>query len=190
MGGAGGTLAPPFILMTSRANLYLGFVSLVLAFVVILVWVPLDTDTGLIEKVRRRVTIGDALAPTIAACFVALGGGLLVLAERNSADQSGLTTSNLRHVIWVLGLVALALLVMRWAGPLLTEDYRLLRATAPWKWLGFGLGGTILVTGLIAAIERRLTLRALVVGIAVTVALIVLFDLPFDDLLLPPNGDV
>ena len=176
--------------MTSRANLYLGLVSLVLALVVIFLWIPLDTDTGLIEKVRRRVTIGDALAPTIAACFVVVGGGLLVLAERNAADQPGLTSGNLRHVLWVLGLVALALLLMRWAGPLLMEDYRLLRATTPWKWVGFVLGGTILVTGLISAIERRLSLRALLIGVAATGVLIVLFDLPFDDLLLPPNGDV
>ena len=78
---------------------------------------------------------------------------------------------------------------MRWEGPVLVEEYRLLRASAPWKWVGFVLGGTVVVTGLISAIERRLSLRALLIGIAVTVALIVLFDLPFDDLLLPPNGE-
>ena len=33
------------------------------ALFIIFVWVPMDTGTGLVEKVRRKYTIGDALAP-------------------------------------------------------------------------------------------------------------------------------
>ena len=85
---------------------------------------------------------------------------------------------------------------MRWLGPLAVElfgaegSYRALRDTAPWKHLGFVAGGTLLVAGLMALVEGRLTMRGVVIGLLATFALILLYDLPFDDLLLPPNGDV
>ncbi|MEM8591356.1 MAG: hypothetical protein AAGF13_02405 [Pseudomonadota bacterium] len=166
------------------------------ALLAIFVWVPLDTDTGLIERVRRRVTIGDALAPTIALAIIALGGLLLLISDRNSDTQPSMRPANLTYAATFLAALLATFALMRWAGPAAVsllgpdEPYRLLRDTAPWKWIGFALGGTGLITGLIATIERRFTLRALLVGLGFTAALIALFDLPFDDLLLPPNGDV
>jgi len=178
--------------MTQRTHLILGLVCVVLALGTAFLWIPLDTDTGLIEKVRRRVTIGDARAPTIAAGFVVVGGLSLLLFERHAADQPSISRANMGHVLRICLLLLIAFLLMRWAGPMLAggEEYRLLRATPPWKWLGFVLGGTLLVTGLIAVIERRLSLTSLLVGLGITALLIAVFDLPFSDLLLPPNGDV
>lgn len=182
--------------MTSkfRTTWGLGLVCLIFALVLAVIWVPLDADTGLIEKVRRRVAIGDGLAPTVAAVFIGLGGLLLMLAPgRNGAER--ITTGNLRFLgVLLLGLIVVTGL-MRWAGPLAVSllgegDYRLLRDTAPWKWVGFALGGFALVAGLIIWIEGRVNGRAFWVAAAAVLVLIALFDLPFDDLLLPPNGDV
>ncbi|MFK7754737.1 MAG: hypothetical protein AB8B51_19600 [Sedimentitalea sp.] len=179
----------------SRANLVLGLSCVAFAAATALIWVPLDTTTGLIETVRRRTSIGDALAPTIGAAFIGLGG-LLVLREARANHQPTLNRANLAYVAALLGLLIGVFAIMRWAGPLAVllsgEDtpYRALRDTAPWKWIGFGLGGTVLITTLISTVERRLNLRAVIIALCTVTALIAIFDLPFDDLLLPPNGDV
>ena len=70
------------------------------------------------------------------------------------------------------------------------QEYRLLRDTVPWKYLGFIAGGTLAVTTTVSLLEGRFTLRALLVGLVAVAAMIAIYDLPFDDLLLPPNGDV
>ena len=72
-----------------RNNTILGLIFLAFALLVATVWIPLDTETGLIEKVRRQTNIGDALAPTVAACFVGIGGVLLLLFERKDQHQPG-----------------------------------------------------------------------------------------------------
>jgi len=61
---------------------------------------------------------------------------------------------------------------------------------APWKYLGYLLGGTLLIAGVVAWIERGVRWRSVVLAFGVVLALAMLYDLPFDDLLLPPNGDV
>ena len=55
---------------------WLGLIAIIFALVLVLVWVPLDTETGLIEKVRRQVTLGDSLGPTVAGVVILLGGVL------------------------------------------------------------------------------------------------------------------
>ncbi len=181
----------------ARGTLILSLGLLAFALVIAFVWVPLDTDTGLIEKVRRRVTVGDSLAPTLAAAFIGLGA-LMMVFERGEAEI--LTWANLRFIAMLLGAFAVAFGLMRWTGPaavLLVNgitgqelEYRLLRDTAPWKYLGFLVGNTLLIGALISAVQGRVTGRAVLIAVLATVALIVLYDVPFDDLLLPPNGDV
>lgn len=95
----------------------------------------------------------------------------------------------------VMNGVTASFAVMRWLGLIaaaaLTENgYRPLRDTAPWKYVGFFFGDTLLVAALIGLVERRVSWRAILVGAGAAVVLIVVYDLPFDDLLLPPNGDV
>ena len=90
---------------------------------------------------------------------------------------------------------ALGLGLMRWTGPLAAwlldaGEYRLLRDTVPWKYMGFVTGGTVIVGGLVALMEARASLRAALIGLAAAAALAAAYDLPFGDLLLPPNGDV
>jgi len=184
----------------SRSNLYLGLLCVVFAAVLIFVWIPSDTDSGIVEKVRGRFNIGDALAPTVAACFVLFGGLLLLASERNDPFQTAITK---RHILFIASLVAvtaMSLLVMRFAGTFIAEianlfriepvEYRLLRAAPGWKHVGFVLGGVLMVSGIIAIIEHGFSSRGLLVAVLAVVLMIVVFDLPFEDLLLPPNGDV
>ena len=185
---------------TSNSNLFLGAVCLVFAVIVLFVWIPLDIETGVIETVRRRLVVGDSLAPTVAAVFVLLGGLLLIITEGRASSQPTITRTNLRFLGAMLVLLLVALILMRYAGPLAVDlmslgrdqslEYRLLRDTVPWKYIGFVSGGGLLVAGTIAIIEGRLSIRALRIAVVAVIAMIAIYDLPFDDLLLPPNGDV
>lgn len=180
----------------SRQNLLLGLFFLAFAVFVACIWVPLDTETGLIEKVRRQTNIGDALAPTVAAFFVGVGGLLLLLFERKAPDQPDINFARLTFIGVQIAILVTGFLIMLYAGPLAVAvldgetEYRLLRDSAPWKYIGYFLGGTFIVAGLISQAQGRFSVASVLVGIAVTLALIVIYDLPFDDLLLPPNGDV
>ncbi|MEM6311762.1 MAG: hypothetical protein AAF754_17145 [Pseudomonadota bacterium] len=180
----------------SRSNMYLGILCIVFAALVAFVWIPLDVETGLIEKVRRQTNIGDALAPTVAAFFVGLGGVLLLIFERNDTNQPKLVAANVRFISSQIGILVFGFLIMLYAGPLAAYllhdggEYRLLRDSAPWKYVGYFLGGILIVSGLISHVEGRFSGRSALVSICVVVVLIVIYDLPFEDLLLPPNGDV
>ncbi len=185
---------------TARTNLWIGLIFVALSCVAAFVWIPLDTQTGLIEKVRGRQIIGDALAPTIAAGFLLLGGLLLVLAERDSPNQPTLTSQHLSFITRIFAIIIIGMLIMRYTGPAISEiinlfrdepiAYRMLRATPGWRHVGFVAGGIVIVAGLISTVEGRITRRAFLTALAAVIAIIAVFDLPFEDLLLPPNGDV
>lgn len=184
----------------ARSNLFLGLFFMGFAIVLMTIWIPLDTQTGLIEKVRRQINIGDALAPTIAGLFLLIGGLILVFAERNALVQPTPKLRNLGFTFATISIIFVSLFVMRWAGPAVVWvvstiqgsdlDYRLLRDTVPWKYIGYLLGGTLMITGMVALIEGQLRFKILLTAIAATFVMIVIYDVPFDDLLLPPNGDV
>ncbi|MEO0487094.1 MAG: hypothetical protein AAF092_14415 [Pseudomonadota bacterium] len=183
-----------------RANLVIAVLAVVFGLFTAFVWVPLDTATGVIEKVRGRQTIGDALAPTLACAFLVLGGVIVVLMERGERHQPRMSRAQAGFLLRSVAAIVAGVLVMRWSGPALAElanlvraepvEYRLLRATPGWKHVGFVLGGVVLVAGLISVVERRVSLRGVLVALGAVAAIIALFDLPFEDLLLPPNGDV
>ena len=170
--------------------------ALVLAFglFIVFVWAPLDSATGIAEKVRGRWTIGDALAPTVAGALLAAAGAALLAGALRRTAPAALGLSNLRFLAVFAGCIALALAIMRFAGPLAAEltvgDYRPLRDEAPWKYIGFVSGGGFLIFSLISLVERRLRFWRLVLAFAVALGLALICDLPFEDLLLPPNGDV
>jgi hypothetical protein len=175
----------------------LGFV--VLALIIIIIWIPLDVETGILEKARRRIEIGDAMAPTLAACIMLVAG--LLLAFRPPANSGAeLTAANLLFLFKSLLCLLIAFCIMRWTGPLAVDGlsligaelpgYRQLRDSPPWKYLGFLIGGTTLVSSLVCLIERRFVFKSVIVGVGISLFLIIVYDLPFDDLLLPPNGDV
>ncbi|MFC6637685.1 hypothetical protein GV827_19710 [Sulfitobacter sp. JBTF-M27] len=173
------------------ADIWLALFFLGFALILIFVWIPLDTGTGLVEKVRRKFVIGDALAPTVAAVAIALGAALGLL---RPANGRALTRANVIWCACLLGLFTVSLVLMRYAGPLAaawTESgYRPLRASLPWKYIGFLLGGTVMIGGLTGLTTRRLSLKDFAIGFAATLLIALAYDLPFDDLILPPNGDL
>ena len=164
-------------------------------------WIPADVETGIVETFRRRTTIGDAMAPTAAAAgmlaaALALGCAAL-LRPRPAADSPD--RNSLLFVVRIAAAIGAGLVLMVHAGPLAVDavnalggeigSYRELRDTFPYKFLGYVLGGSVMVGGMIAVIEQRLSATALAAAALAALALAVLYDVPFDDLLLPPNGD-
>lgn len=179
--------------MTPRnQTLWLALVAAVFAAVLLFVWIPLDVQTGILEQSRRRTVVGDSLAPAIAGVFIALGAVLLALGRRRESTP-GMSRDNVVFIVSLIAICALAFTLMRWAGPLLAQlmglEYRLLRVDLPWKYIGFVSGGWAMVFGLITLAERRRSLRGALVALVIVTLLIAAYDLPFDDLLLPPNGD-
>ncbi len=183
-----------------NAEVLLGAGIVLLGLFVMLVWIPLDTETGIIEKVRSRQEVGDAMAPTLAAALFVFAGLLLCVTAYRGGSKLQLGPSTFVHLIFVLGIAVLSFAFMRWTGPLAVAvaglfdadlpTYRNLRDTLPWKYLGYLAGGTLLVFGLISYVEHRFRWRNVLIAFVAAVALALLYDLPFDDLLLPPNGDV
>ncbi len=172
---------------------WLGLFFIGFALLLILVWVPLDTASGYIEKQRRQVLLGDALAPTVAGVIILLAA--IMLFFEKSRFQIGLSRANFIYVAALLALVTMSFALMRFAGPLFaelltTDGYRPLRATAPWKHIGYVTGGAFLIFALITMVERRVRWRSLIIALIAIGLITAFYDLPFDNLLLPPNGDV
>lgn len=181
--------------MTSRSkgDLWLGIFTIVAALALLFLWIPFDVETGIVERVRRRLVVGDALGPTLAGVVILLGGALTWL--RPDPKATKLTHRNLVWVLLLFGVLGLGLTLMRFAGPtiagLVSEaPYRSLRTTPPWSYLGYLIGGTVMTGSLIFLCEKRFRLGAIVVSALAALAIALFYDLPFDTLLLPPNGDV
>ena len=160
------------------------------ALFIIFVWVPMDTGTGLVEKVRRKYTIGDALAPTVAGVILLIGGMLLWLWP--SADK-GATRQNLIWMAYLFGVFMASLMLMRYAGPvvamLMNADYRPLRRPRhALHWISCRRHN--LNRRIDSLVERRLSAQNFVIGFIAALVVALIYDLPFDDLILPPNGDV
>lgn len=163
------------------------------ALVLLFGWIPNDIHTGIVERVRRRTVIGDALAPTVAGVVLLLGAAVL-FAERRREATGSISGESLRFLLSLLALGAVSFALMRWTGPAVAAlagvEYRPLRDSVPWKYLGFVAGGWVMVFGLVTMVERRPSLRGALTAALMVALLIAVYDLPFDDLLLPPNGDL
>ena len=180
--------------MRLHANTVLGVLCVGFALILFFVWIPADTETAIVEKARGRLSIGDAMAPAFAAVVFGFSG-LLLLLGRKPDDAPRITRDHMVFLGAVLGVAIIGMIVMRWAGPLTVSllgdgEYRLLRDTAPWKYIGFGLGGFIMTAAIAAIVEGRISRGAVLAGLIAVILIIALYDLPFDDILLPPNGDV
>ncbi|MDD9910060.1 MAG: hypothetical protein OXR62_10245 [Ahrensia sp.] len=183
-------------LPTTHTDLIVAIVVCLVAALIGLAWIPLDVETGIFEKVRRKFEIGDAFAPAMATALLATGGVLLLVEAFRNPGSTRINRKSAAFMAILVALFAASFTVMLFAGSLAIslfgnagDEYRLLRDTPPWKYLGFLLGGTIMVSALIGLVERRLTILGVLTGIGASLIIIFIYDLPFDDLLLPPNGD-
>ena len=111
----------------------------------------------------------------------------------------GLSPSNISFLVKLFAFIVVSMALMEWVGPLTADalraaghdvgTYRQLVATVPYKYLGFIAGGLVMVIGLTALIEGRITRAGVVTAVFTIAVLIIVYDVPFDSLLLPPNGD-
>mgnify|MGYP001090448710 CR=1 FL=1 len=176
-----------------NSDQWLGLSVFVFALVLLFIWIPLDTETGMIENVRRRNVIGDAMAPSVTAVVLLIGAVLTWF--KPDADAPRLTIGNLKWLASLAAIFILSLAVMRYLGPALgaaltDTGYRPLRDTLPWKYLGFVAGGTIMVALLSGISQSRSVFWLVIIGVVAALVIALAYDLPFDDLLLPPNGDI
>lgn len=165
------------------------------------IWIPNDIETGLVEKFRREILIGDALAPTGVAVGILVSA--LALGITSWLNPDPFTGSPDKHSFVFLARMAVAiilsLILMRYSGPLVVDlinttgadvgSYRELRDTVPYKYIGFAIGGFAMVFGVIGVVENRFSAGAAWISLIAVIVLGVIYDVPFDDLLLPPNGD-
>lgn len=183
------------MLKSLSSDRWLGLFFITFSLALIFIWIPLDVETGYLEKVRRSVILGDSLAPTVAGLIMLLGG-LMLLFKPSGESEVGLSRQNLVWLFLLLLLIVLSMVLMRYAGPVIAvllnveEGYRPLRDTLPWKYIGFLLGGTFLTFSLMTLVDRHFSWLRLVIALIATLLIAMFYDLPFDNLLLPPNGDV
>ena len=171
-------------------------------------WIPNDVESGILLEERRSIVIGDAMAPTMTALGMLIISGALLIGSFFQTPVSkpddliersiGITGDNFANMAALLTILAASLACMVWAGPLTVmamqalgfdvPSYRLLTDTIPYKYIGFSLGGIVLVYGLISWTTGQMGLRVWLTALGAVAALIFVYDVPFDTLLLPPNG--
>ncbi len=181
----------------------LGVAAVVAAFALatLIFWIPADIESGVVETFRRRVIIGDALAPTVVAIAMLVVAGLFAATEllRPRQANAPFDRQSAVFIVRVAAAIGAGLALMVYTGPLTVDainaaggeigSYRQLRDTVPYKYLGYLAGGTVMVGGIVAVVEQRLARSAAAAAVLAVLVHIVLYDLPFDDVLLPPNGD-
>ena len=192
-------------MLSRRTELILGLFFLGLSLFAVLVWIPLDSETGMIETFRRQTTMGDAFLPTVAGALMAICAVVHVLASYRRTDNFDtenptIDGNDLAFLLQLFGITALSIALFYWAGPIAVSlfaqgdggevvTYRQMRSTYPYKLIGFVMGGFTLVFLTTALIEGRVRAIRIISSLLVVAILIAIFDLPLDNVLLPPNGD-
>ncbi|MGH1464100.1 MAG: hypothetical protein ACRBBQ_01950 [Cognatishimia sp.] len=178
-------------------DIAVGVIGCVFALLTLLVWIPNDIDTGVIDVWRRTVRIGDAMLPSFAALGALVASA--VVGVRGIMREPDKQSRIINPFFMVMSLVifVIGFTLMLYAGPVLLllikgegASYRLMFDTAPWKYVGFVLGGTTIVLSFMALASHRISWRLVFIAAMSTLFIALLYDLPFDNLLLPPNGDV
>lgn len=193
--------------MRDRWTIGIGIFFLCFAVLALGVWIPRDVETGIVEVFRRSRTVGDAMAPAFAAIGIAITSLVLIASAYlpsaappdNHMDRGRLTGANGRYLAVLVSLLVVTLAIMYWTGPALVKlasltgaevgSYREVRGTSPWKYSGYFLGGTLLIFGLVSFVQQKASWNTFFIAAVITIVLMMLYDLPFDSLVLPPNGD-
>ena len=184
----------------SRQEQIIGALCVLFSLFLLLVWIPSDIDSGLASKVRGRSKIGDALAPTMTAVLLGIAGLAVFASSASSKSEETIKPQNFLYIAAVSLLVLLSCGLMYVFGPLVVDvarvfvtdlpEYRTLRSSVPWKYLGYLVGSVVMLVGFFVITGFGSWKWRLLVALLAALALALAYDLPFDDLLLPPNGDI
>ncbi len=187
----------------------IGFGAVVLAgaLLALFVWFPADIPTGFFHiNAIGREEPGDAFFPIILALLLLvlsvlhLGTSFYRSWHGRAVPPTGeLTAHNFKFLGAFMVIMAVSLAIMYWLGPLtvaalniigwLDASYRALSDTAPYKFIGYVVGGFAMTITLIAWTEGRIR-RASVLSVLITLVIaILIFDLLLKNVLLPPNAD-
>jgi len=184
-----------------------GVIVLTSALLALFVWFPADIPTGFffVNAIGREEP-GDAFFPIILAVLllvlsvIQIGQSFYRSMKGNAAPATGeITSDNFKFLGAFMVIMAISLAIMYWLGPLtvsalnmlgwLDTSYRALTDTAPYKFLGYVVGGFAMTITLIAWTEGRVRWAGVLsVLITLTVAILI-FDLLLKNVLLPPNAD-
>lgn len=187
----------------------IGFGVVVLAgsLLAIFVWFPADIKGGFFNTTPiGRVEPGDAFFPVILSATLAFLSVLQItisLIKGSPSPSPGslgkLTPHNIRFLIIFLSICAVGLAIMFLLGPAVVwimrelnmtdAEYRYLTDTAPYKYIGFVVGGFLMTVTLIAWTEGRVRPAGIIAVLSVLIVAIVVFDVLLTNVLLPPNAE-
>lgn len=189
----------------------IGFGAVVLAAstAALLFWFPNDIKGGFIETgIGGKPEPGDAFFPVLLGIallglsVVHLVVTILGRAPRSPfLDESAgrLTPGNLSFFFLFHAIVVAGLAIMYWLGPLTVQalnafgtidvGYRQLVDTAPYKYLGYLVGGFLMTITLITWAEGGLRRRAVFTAALVLAVLVLIFDILLTNIQLPPNAN-
>lgn len=188
----------------TRWDIGFGLLTMALSLLALFVWFPNDIVGGFIEvSAIGRTVPGDAFFPVILAVGIFLLGALQAVLATSRAmagrptPARTLTFSNVRFVAALVAIVLGGLTLMVWLGPLTVDalntvevlegSYRNFSDTAPYKYIGFVVGGFSMTVALIVFTEGRLRRASVVAIITVLAGAILIFDILLKNVLLPPN---
>lgn len=182
-----------------------GVVVLAGSLLALFVWFPADIRGGFFHvNAIGRSEPGDAFFPILLTATLGLLSvvqlAMAILRPPPDGEcQPRLTVSNIRFLALFVAIVAAGLAIMFWLGPAvvwtmqalgLTEaEYRHLTDTAPYKYIGYVVGGFLMTVGLIVWGEGRLRRVGVVTVVVVLASAIVIFDVLLTNVLLPPNAE-
>lgn len=191
-------------MLARKYELILAVVCLAFALIAVLVWIPQDTETGMIEKFRRQTSMGDAFVPILAGVLMAICAAIQFVisffrTDKIDTEVAPIDGTTVAFMLQLSVITILSLALMYWAGPIAVElfaqpdegtvTYRQMRSNYPYKLIGFVLGGFCLVFLISSMIEGKFLPSRILMGVISVAILIAVFDLPLDTVLLPPNGD-
>jgi hypothetical protein len=181
-----------------------GVVVLAVAVVALTVWFPNDIRGGVIVLgATGKPEPGDAFFPVILASLMGLLGAIQVcfaLFKPSARAQAGrLDSGNAVFMAGFCVIVGVGLALMYWCGPAvvgalksvgLTEhDYRQLTDTAPFKYIGYVVGGFVMTVAIVVRAEGMVRPRALLAVVLVIAFLVFVIDGLLSNVQLPPNAE-
>ncbi|MFP6710171.1 MAG: hypothetical protein VB913_00555, partial [Rhodospirillales bacterium] len=139
------------------------------------------------------------MAAAILVVSIVMGILAVIRPEPSTSKvKEGLDNQSFVFLARLIVAVSVSLALMVYLGPLVVDmvnafggeigSYRQLRATYPYKLIGYVVGGFTLIYGIISIVENRFSANGALVSIIAVIVITILYDVPFDNLLLPPNG--